>query len=469
VSRRNTKSVTREARPLVLESRSGVAGVRDERCPVAPKIAAICVVFMNVDGGIKFALTKRTMRSEAPSLISFFVLFGLSALPGCASSSADGGLTSSTNIAAASAPPSGAGTARGGAAPCAGAAGMASAGAAGGGGATQAASSLGGAGGDATRVSQGGDVGSAAGAGDAVAGAGGTASADGAAGRANVGVTPPPKVVAYLPNYDGSYRTWASKIDFSKMTHLNLAFTSANSENDWDMGASDADVKVLVDAAHAAGVKVLASLGGGDDHTVVARYKEPGNDDALVGSLDSLLKRLNLDGADVDIEDPANLNGTFSSFAEKLIATLHPEGKLATSALAQYLIEESNYSQTTLDDWDFINVMIYTNKLSDFSNELTWFTDAKGVAKAKLAVGVGFFGTDDSGTGYSYSEIIKADGTAWSKNQTKVGNQIVNYTGVDLMTQLATLSKSYGGIMFWEYTQDVSGVHSLWKAIQSTL
>jgi hypothetical protein len=37
------------------------------------------------------------------------------------------------------------------------------------------------------------------------------------------------------------------------------------------------------------------------------------------------------------------------------------------------------------------------------------------------------------------------------------------------MKQLTTFSKGYGGIMFWEYTEDVPGDHSLWKAIQDTL
>jgi len=66
-----------------------------------------------------------------------------------------------------------------------------------------------------------------------------------------------------LPNYSGSFGTWAKKINFAKMTHLNLAFATATGTNDWAMGASDADVKAIVDAAHAAGTLVLASLGGG--------------------------------------------------------------------------------------------------------------------------------------------------------------------------------------------------------------
>ena len=43
----------------------------------------------------------------------------------------------------------------------------------------------------------------------------------------------------------------------------------------------------------------------------------------------------------------------------------------------------------------------------------------------------------------------------------------VNYAGVDMIKQLTTLSKSYGGIMFWEWTEDTTDEHSLWKTIQA--
>jgi hypothetical protein len=92
---------------------------------------------------------------------------------------------------------------------------------------------------------------------DAAASGEGGAAPDAGAPKSDV------RVVAYLPNYAGTYATWATTIDFTKMTHLNLAFATADSSNQWDMGDSDSDVAALVTAAHAKGVLVLASLGGG--------------------------------------------------------------------------------------------------------------------------------------------------------------------------------------------------------------
>src|SRR5258708_453526 len=89
---------------------------------------------------------------------------------------------------------------------------------------------------------------------------GGTPSADLA--RSDDLAMPPPtsaiRVIAYLPNYRGSYGDWAHMIDFHKMTHLNLAFATATAQNGWALGAADAHVKALLDAAHAPGTRLLA-------------------------------------------------------------------------------------------------------------------------------------------------------------------------------------------------------------------
>jgi chitinase len=281
---------------------------------------------------------------------------------------------------------------------------------------------------------------------------------------------PPPsgvRVVAYLPNYSGSYADWARRIDFHKMTHLNLAFATANPGNGWDMGASDGDVRALVDAAHAAGVLVLASLGGGGgDQTVIARYRDPANIAPLVAKLDQFVSAHNFDGVDIDIEDSNNLGAAYSSFVNAVVNTLRPEHKLVTAAVAQYL--QDSMSDSTLHQFDFLNVMIYSN-FNDSVNAMNYYANNKGVPKGLLTLGAGFFGGDSSGNEYSYADILRADPAAWSKDQTSVNGRTVNYTGMASMQKLATYSKGFGGIMFWELSEDTTDSHSLYKVIQNTL
>jgi GH18 family chitinase len=276
------------------------------------------------------------------------------------------------------------------------------------------------------------------------------------------------RVVAYLPNYNGSYADWAKSIDFSKMTHLNLAFASANNGNGWDMGAADNEVKALVDAAHAHGVKVLASLGGGGgDQSVIAQFKDPNNVPPLVDNLDQFVAAHAFDGVDIDIEDPNNLGDNYSNFVGAVVAKLHPEGKLVTAAVAQYLQDSMN--DATLHSFDFINVMIYVSDFNQNTSEMDYYANTKNVPKKQIVLGAGFFGTDPGGMEYAYKDILAADGSAWSRDSAQVNGQTVNYTGMMSIQKLATYSKGFGGIMFWELTEDVTDDHSLYKVIQSTM
>jgi chitinase len=274
------------------------------------------------------------------------------------------------------------------------------------------------------------------------------------------------RLVGYLPNYNGSYASWAKKLDFTKMTHLNLAFALATSTNQWDMGASDADVKAIVDAAHAAGVKVLASLGGGGgDQTVLGRYNDPNSVGPLVDNLDAFLARHGLDGADIDIESPENLGPKYSTFVSMVVAKLHPEGKLVTAAVAQYL--QDNMADATLHAFDFVNVMIYSS-LSQTMKDATYYASTKKVPNDLIVVGAGFFGNGGNNE-YAYADIVKADPTAPNKDTAIVGGTTVHYEGMATMKQIADYAKGFGGVMIWELTEDTFDAHSLLKVIQGEL
>src|SRR5438477_7949155 len=141
--------------------------------------------------------------------------------------------------------------------------------------------------------------GGAGGASGGSAGSGGDPRADagvprdsGAAPDAPV-TTPDTKVVMYLPNWAGSFASWAPKIDFNKMTHLLVAFGTVDTGNNWNLGAADNDVKTLAAAAPAKNVKVLVSIGGADDDIgIINQYQPQSNIDPLVANLDAFVTRL---------------------------------------------------------------------------------------------------------------------------------------------------------------------------------
>jgi GH18 family chitinase len=199
---------------------------------------------------------------------------------------------------------------------------------------------------------------------------------------------------------------------------------------------------------------------------VIARYKDPSNIGPLVGALDTFVAAHQLDGVDVDIEDPANLGAGYSAFVDAVVGKLRPEGKLVTAAVAQYL--QDSMDDATLHTFDFINVMIYSS-YADSVGALDYYSGTKGVPKDRMTLGAGFFGTDVSGNEYAYKDILAADASAWSRDQAQVNGVTVSYTGMATMKMLADYAKGFGGIMFWELSEDTTDAHSLYKVIQSTM
>ena len=256
---------------------------------------------------------------------------------------------------------------------------------------------------------------------------------------------PTTKAVMYLDNWSGSFASWATKVDFTKLTHLNLAFATVSGNNSWGTSLGDtADVQTIVAAAHAKNVKVLVSIGGGGgDQSVIGAYKTASNIDPLVANLDTMVSAMNLDGVDVDLESSGDMTsgGNYPAFVSALISTFHPEGKLVTTAQAQYIAQGQNTDAAivaALNSFDFVNDMIYSATPSDFTNEANWWTGSPvNLPKEKLVWGVCFDG------------------------------ECANPT-VAVVKQLTTSSKAYGGIMIWDYTDSTVGP-TIWPAIQSEL
>jgi Glycosyl hydrolases family 18 len=275
---------------------------------------------------------------------------------------------------------------------------------------------------------------------------GGTGAIDASPDVGAVGI-PAVKAVMYLDNWSGTFASWATQIDFTKMTHLILAFATVSGTNSWGNSLGDTgDVQTLAAAAHAKGVKVLASIGGGGgDQTVISAYQSASNIAPLVANLDTMVSAMNLDGVDVDLESPNDMtpSSNYSAFVSALISTFHPEGKLVTTATAEYIVQGQNADATTyatLNSFDFINDMIYSANLSDFTNEAGWWAGSPvNLPNENLVWGICFDG----------------------------GGECAN-PSVSVTQQITTGSLAYGGVMVWDYTDSVVGA-TMWPAIQSEL
>jgi GH18 family chitinase len=290
------------------------------------------------------------------------------------------------------------------------------------------------------------------------------------------------RLVGYLPDYKGvAWAGYASSIDLVKMTHLNLAFgnppkcngtCTASSDMTFSLkGQSDADVDAVVAAAHAAGVKVLLSIGGGGGDQLILQFYNAGLSVPLVNSLDQYLKAHKIDGVDVDIEDPSNMGAPFADFVTTLVLKLHPQGKLVTAAVAPYL--QASMPGAALHQFDFINVMNYSS-LAAATTAVEYYANQCHVPKDRIVLGVPFFGSaSDDSKEEDYKTILAAYPNAWQVDMVGGGSldngKAFKYAGEATMAQETLLGKQYGGVMIWEMMGDAAAPHSLLTIIQNNL
>jgi GH18 family chitinase len=290
------------------------------------------------------------------------------------------------------------------------------------------------------------------------------------------------RIVGYLPDYDGDYATFAKTLSFNKMTHLMIGFAlppgcngtcTASSNMAFSMGQSDASIATLVNAAHAAGVKVMVTIGGGENSSddLISAFYNVGLSSQLVNSLDSYVTSHNLDGVDVDFEDPGNMGAPYATFVSDLIAKEHGAGRLVSAAVAEWLQTQNVMSNATLQSYDFINVMVYSN-LSDCQSNMSYFASL-GEPANKMTVGVPFYG-QSSDASETYAQIIAVYPNAGASNSVSGNGALdngntISYVGDAEMAQETTFSLQYGGIMIWELSQDAAPPNSLLTVIQNNI
>lgn len=293
------------------------------------------------------------------------------------------------------------------------------------------------------------------------------------------------RVIAYVPNWI-DLPAFAAKIDYAKVTHLNVAFENpANDQGDLSFDRGD---EALLTKAHAHHVPVLVSIGGGsasEDKTLLKRYAALlGNSrrEGFVTRLADYVEQHGFDGLDVDLEGPL-IGPAYGAFIADLASALKAKGKLLTAALSQgYGGDKVPYS--VFAQLDFVNIMAYNavgpwdprspgqhSSLEFAQSNVRYWLDL-GLPKAKAVLGVPFYGygfgpafrKDD----YPYKEIVTKFPGAENADQT---GKTIWYNGQTTIRAKASFVKAagLGGVMIWSLDADVSDKRSLLSTIHETL
>lgn len=287
------------------------------------------------------------------------------------------------------------------------------------------------------------------------------------------------RVVGYLREYnvvDGQ----AIKFDFSKITHLNIAFINPNAAGEF---TTLEGLSALVAAAHAKNVKVLASIGGGLAPAYYTTLIADNSSRAkLVSSIAGLTDKYNLDGIDVDLEG-SFVDANYETFMVDLKKVLQPKSKLLTTAIAT--VYATQYTNKALAQFDFINIMSYDKtgpwkpekpgQHSPYSmavDDLDYWAGTRGIAKEKLSLGLPFYGYG-FGAGVredmTFADIISTFPGAENKDQVTVpAGGTMYYNGLATIKSKTTLAlQKAGGVMVWQLLQDATGTNSLLNIIDA--
>ena len=293
------------------------------------------------------------------------------------------------------------------------------------------------------------------------------------------------RIVAYVPNWI-DLNTFAGKIDYAKLTHINIAFENPrNLDGDLSFNLKN---ESLITSARTNGVKILVSIGGGaasTDKTLRTRYDHllnQTNRSAFVSKLANYLSAHGFDGLDVDIEGPA-INQDYGAFIDHLAGTLKPQGKLLTAALSKHY-GGNRVPDSALAHFDFVNIMAYDgtgpwspqspgqHSSFEFATNNVAYWISRGLAKDKAVLGVPFygygFGEAARKRDYPYKAILTEFPGAEKFDQ--AGNTVW-YNGIPTLKAKSryVLEQGLGGIMIWSLDYDVSGERSLLSAIHETL
>ena len=290
------------------------------------------------------------------------------------------------------------------------------------------------------------------------------------------------EVIAFYPSYRLSTLP-VSEIRWDKISRIIYAFARPNA--DGTLNTSDLTaITQLVDEAHANGVEVYVSVGGGgsgsENFPAVAADEEASA--TLVQEIRQYLFMHCLDGVDIDWE---HWSGSATN-------TVVPEESMAYTKILQMLKQEiepfglglsidvsaSNWGGRHIpeveDYVDYVQVMAYDftgpwsapgphsafedaiGTGSDVnSTGLAYWINYRGFSKDKIILGVPFYGRDfddNGGAGITYAGILQEYPDAWKYDQ--VDN--IYYDGIATMVRKAQYIKDnqYPGVMIWELAQD---------------
>ena len=292
------------------------------------------------------------------------------------------------------------------------------------------------------------------------------------------------RVVGYFPYYRFSLN---DKIQYCKVTHLNIAFANPQIDGTIVLPGSSGDLlKNVMDTARSqnSNIKIYISLAGGALSDQVSNtwknfLSSPQDRPILIEKIVSYVLDNGFDGVDVDLEWN-HVTAGYSDFVIELRDALKSKSKGITAAYPS----ETRYSlitQEALNALDFINLMVYDytgpwnpspgqhSSYNHAKQGINFWKNTVGINPSKLTLGVPFYGYDFQNSttvkAFTYGSMVDSDVSNSEKDN--VGNKYYNGRPT-IANKVKLASQNLSGIMIWELGQDSFSEYSLLETIHKT-
>ncbi|MDR1682830.1 MAG: glycoside hydrolase family 88 protein [Candidatus Symbiothrix sp.] len=267
--------------------------------------------------------------------------------------------------------------------------------------------------------------------------------------------------IGYIPNWAYSCYT---TLDYSALTHLNIAFCNPNTAGDLSAGLNDNTLNAIIKKAHDKGVKVMASLGGAGYSSNYPALIQEDKRAMFCEKIINYAKKYAFDGIDLDVEGEAAESfwgAAYEAWVAELRTRCTAENLLLTTAVGQWYADK--ITNKTFTYFDFVTIMEYDLKANNYQGRINYFLN-KGIPKDELVLGLPFYGYKN-GQYAAYKDILAENPDAWKVSS--INN--CTYHNMQDIADIAVLSKNYGGVMIWELSQDAQGRFSLLNALREAL
>ena len=292
------------------------------------------------------------------------------------------------------------------------------------------------------------------------------------------------RVVGYYTT--GSF-SLNDKIQYCKLTHLNIAFANPQTDGTIILSGNSGDLlKNVMDTARSqnSNIKIYIAIGGGYiTDEVWNTYKNflanPQDRPILIDKIVSYVLDNGFDGVDVDLEWKYVTTG-YSDFVIELRDALKEQSKGISAAYPS----ETRYSLITeeaLNALDFINLMVYDytgpwnpspgqhSSYNHAKQGINFWKNTVGINPSKLTLGVPFYGYDFQNSttvkSFTYGSMVASDVSNSEKDN--VGKKYYNGRPT-IANKVKLASQNLSGIMIWRIGADSFSEYSLLETIHKT-